>query len=152
MLKSIGPGKLQHRLWGDLGFSHSELKKEFNGLFEHAKKISEYFLLIDGESSDEEAPSKPQRNMSINRQGAKGEKMTSGSSMDPICLWGPHKVRGILHRLRDCRERPESERKSLFEDLSRNKASDGSAKNTRSKVPYAHKTVTGRLPVTDQSQ
>lgn len=116
VIKSIGPAKLQRRLWSDLGISQSELKKDFTGFFNHAKKVSDFFLLIDGSSLDEETPLKPSRNNN-NWQGVNEEKKTttvSSNAQDPILLRRPHKVLVIRQWFRDC---PDGEKKSLLEDI-----------------------------------
>lgn len=148
VLSAIRPAKLRSRLESDLAFSHAHTRKDFKAFFKHAQKIADAFALVDNGSSQDgnvDTPntnsggSSSRRTRSNGNNGRNGgtppsDKPSKKTNKDlPICLWPPHRERGIRHRLKDCRDCPDAEKKGLFEELSREKASDGPAANTRSK-------------------
>ena len=136
VLSAIRPTSLQSRLDSDLQFSHHDLRKNFQGFLKHATRLSEAFQLLDnGKPSSQSSPSsKPHKQgRSGNRQKEHENKKTQTKSTRslPICLYGPHKERGLRHLLRDCRECPEEEKEKLFKAYADEKAKTGPSRSTR---------------------
>ena len=108
VLDAIRPIALKDRLSSDLSFSHHEKRKNFQAFMKHAIYVSECFQVCDNGPRKPRAPSNSGASVgSINRSG----NPTSGDSNSrapelPLCLWPPHRARGLRHLLQNCRECP----------------------------------------------
>lgn len=120
-INSIKLAKIRKRLEIDLEFSHNRLKKDLPEFFAHTRRVSVEFLLIDGFSLNEESSSRNVEKTNANNKDDNSLKKSSGSSRskDQICLSVPKKSNGIRHRLRDCCQCLDAEKKVLFEGLYR---------------------------------
>eukprot|EP00171_Calliarthron_tuberculosum_P004298 IDg4298t1 len=54
VISAIQPYKLRKRLENDIQLAHHDLRKDFNGFFKHAKKVSDAFALVDNGMLNEE--------------------------------------------------------------------------------------------------
>lgn len=163
VLSGIRPQNLQNRLQSDLDFSHHELRKDFKTFMAHAVKLSEAWQLVDnGKPSKDGFDNKThhkKRGGNINRSSgpsSSSSKSPNKSNKEaPVCLYGPHKERGLRHFLKDCHVCPDDKKKSLFKQLEEEKAKTGPASSTRSKTGGSKATsssavtsTTGRLAPT----
>ena len=99
---------------------------------DHSVKLSEAFQLVDAGSRKKRGGKK--KNRSGNRTNVE-DKQNEGTKKNtkelPLCLYEPHKQRGFLHMLRDCRDCPDEEKKRLLSELAAQKAKDGPSRSTR---------------------
>lgn len=125
VILAICPESLSSRLDSDLDLSHYDLRKDFKTFMENAIKLSETFQLVNNGP-----PSRPKKKERFRRGGNRHKKdydkdsfNKSGKGNDmnekclPVCLYPPHKAKGIRHFIRDCKACPDNEKNALLKTL-----------------------------------
>ena len=137
VLSAVKPQTLKDRLESDLEFSHHQLKKDFKSFLDHSLKLSDAFQLLDpGNQRKVKTPHVPHPNRT--RSGNHTPESPGNSSSQsnvPLCLWPPHRARGLHHLLRNCRECPPDVKRELLAKRASQLPNDGPSYNTRSKKP-----------------
>lgn len=139
VLSAIRPVSLKDRLESDLSFSHHPLKKDFKGFLKHSIRLAEAFQIVDSGPPTKRGGKDRGASKNNSRSGNKGNQDANKSETSnrkksdnkPICLWPPHKERGLRHFLRECRDCPEEEKSRLLAERAKEKAKDGPSKSTR---------------------
>ena len=135
VLDAIRPIALKDRLGSDLSFSHYDKRKEFQAFIKHAIYVSECFQVRDNGPRNPRAPSNSGASAgSTNRSGnpTSGESTRRASEL-PLCLWLPHRARGLRHLLKHCGEFLPKEKLQLLAARTEQSKLDTPAQNTRSK-------------------
>lgn len=161
VLSAVRPMVLKEHLESDLSFSHHELKKDFNKFLAHDIKLAEAFQLVDAgkgrkrkekrdgtrlgntpSTSDSGSGKAP-----ATRTDSSNKKTPKSNSKAPICLWPPHKAKGVRNRVKYCPECPEDEKKKLLAEHIASFSEDGPATRTRGKPSSSGdaKPTVGRL-------
>lgn len=116
------PAKLRSLLESDLSFSRAHLNKDFKNFFKQSQKNSVAFELVENGASHEGNADisstiargiVPRTGRNNANNGKNGQASTykvlkkQGKYKDlPLCLWPPHRERGISHHLNDFRDCP----------------------------------------------
>lgn len=179
VLSAIKPQTLHDRLEADLSFAKYELRKDFHGFLKHAIRLAEAFQIVDsgpaprGGTNDTNNNNEGTRNgggrgrgrgrgrggrgRDRGRDARGGGGSSSGDGTEPhneelpLCLWEPHRRKGLRHLLKDCRACPPDERQKLYAKRAEEFARDGPAKGTRSQThtpPTLITTKTDKQPTT----
>lgn len=156
VLSAIRPTALKDRLQSDLSFSHHELLKNFSGFMNHAVRLAEAFQLVDSgrpkrlNQKDKSLRSSTSRSGNSS-QGKDGNderpqhvKKPKKDSQEPVCLWPPHKSKGIRHLLKNCPECPADKKAALLKQRAEELVKDGPSKSTRGQGAHPGPAI-GRL-------
>lgn len=130
------------RTWS---YRHYDLRKDFKGFLAHAIKLCKAFQLADNGPSTKSAKTrkkttggdrrkKGDKDDNDNEKNPKGGNDGNDTTINlfaPVCLWPPHKSKGIRHFLRDCMACPNDGKSDLMKVSHDEEAVDGPAENTR---------------------
>ena len=126
---------LRKRLESDLAFGYIHLQTDFTGFMQHCLKLADAFQMLDigpkKKNVNGNDKKKYHDGASSSAPAAVGKKKKSLEA--PVCLYEPHRSRGIRHLLKDCYVCPEEEKKRLLDEHFADRPKHGPAANTRSK-------------------
>lgn len=115
IISFVCPTKLRSRLESDLAFFKHELKKDLLEFFKPAQRLSDAFQLVDSGARDESTSSfdrcKGSGKWSDESHALRREQKPKTMSDEPICLWAPHRKRGIRNRLENYQSCPKDGKK-----------------------------------------
>ena len=132
---ALRPKTPRTRLESDLSFGYIHLKTDFKAFMQHCLKLDDDFQMLDigrkKKNFEGNDKTKYHDGASSSSPTAAGKKKKSREA--PVCLYEPHRSRGIRHLLKDSNVCPEEEKKRLLDEHLADRPRNGPAANTRSK-------------------
>eukprot|EP00737_Agarophyton_chilense_P001240 gb/GEZJ01001384.1/.p2 GENE.gb/GEZJ01001384.1/~~gb/GEZJ01001384.1/.p2 ORF type:complete len:297 (-),score=23.80 gb/GEZJ01001384.1/:4742-5632(-) len=131
ILTAIRPEVVRTRLESDINLAYRELKNDLMAFIKHAVKLAEASQTLDAGSRFEMNGARPHGRHELKNKSKGSSSTGDGARRFPICLFAPHKSKGIRHLVKDCRACSEDEKKVLLQRWAVERAKDGPAENTR---------------------
>lgn len=122
---------LREHLTSDLSFSHHRLHNDFTGFLKHAVRVSQAFQLVDSGLSVKDGRKSARTNKrnqlskplygNLDESHGKPFHYTDAKKEKVellLCLWEPHRSKGLRHLLKDCRDCLSEEKERLCDERS----------------------------------